>query len=242
VVKNIASSDVEENVFVVIAATYDLSTPESPACFNGLEHIDPNVTEEEAVVLFNMHAEVWDYGNWKAFRETIVDLSKFVESETYHIGVIMAGMRMLANIRKPTQGLTFTEEMALAALRSSSFTESLDRCFCLRKNVPIDFKERLLDVVIRDSEDGTYVEVDDLSLAPFIRAGLLTKRGKFSNVAATWYYNRRCFPKRATHAPETLDGLITGAVRLISAKRLIDTLKQGFPKEATFQHLFNEAM
>jgi hypothetical protein len=61
-------------------------------------------------------------------------------------------------------------------------------------------------------------------------------------VAATWYYNRQCFPNRATRAPETLDDLITRAVGLISANRLRDTSRQGFPKEATFQHLFNEAM
>jgi hypothetical protein len=239
VVKGIAGAEVDENVFVIIAATYDLSTPESPADFRGLEHIDPNVTKEEATSLFNMHAEVWGYGNWEAFRETLVDLSKFFESETYHIGVVMAGMRMLADMRKPTD-LGITEERALVALRKERFTGSLERCFRLPDDLPEHFKDRLLDVVTGESEDDIFV--DDQSLVPFIRAGLLTKGGKFANVAATWYYNRRCFPNRATQAPETLDELITGAVHLISAKRLSDTLEQGFPKEATFQHLFNEAM
>jgi hypothetical protein len=61
VVKSIASSDVEENVFVVISATYDLATPASPADFHGLANIDPNVTKEEAVGPFMLHATEWGY-------------------------------------------------------------------------------------------------------------------------------------------------------------------------------------
>jgi hypothetical protein len=181
---------------------------------------------------------MWGYENWEAFRETLVDLSKFFASETYHIGVVMAGMRMLVEMRGPTdQGIT--EERALVALRNE-FTRSLERCFRLPDNLPKHFNNRLLYAVTGESGDGYFV--DDQSLILFIRAGLLTKGGKFSNVAAMWYYNRRCFPNRAVHAPETLDELITDAVRWISARRLIDTLEQGFPKEATFQHLFNEAL
>jgi hypothetical protein len=239
VVKVIGSAEVEGNLFVVIAATYDLSTPESPADFRGLEHIDLNVTKKEATSLFHMHAKVWGYEKWEAFRETLVDLSKFVESETYHVGVIMAGIWMLDGMRKATH-LGLTEEKALVALRHENFTGCLDRCFRLPDDLSGNFKDRLMKVVTGQSEGIIFV--DDQSLVPFIRAGLLTKGGKFSNVAATWYYNRRCFPNRAAQAPETLDELITGAVRLISARTLRDANMQGFPKEAAFQHLLNEAM
>jgi predicted AAA+ superfamily ATPase len=54
VVKVIASAGVQDNLFVVVAATYDLSTPESPADFHGLKHIDPNVTKEEATSLSSL--------------------------------------------------------------------------------------------------------------------------------------------------------------------------------------------
>jgi hypothetical protein len=152
----------------------------------------------------------------------------------------MAGIRMLDGMRNPDHGKVLTEEKALDALRKEEFTRSLDRCFRLPDEIPEQFKDRLLDVVIRGSQDKMLGP--DASLAPFIRAGLLTKTGQFSNIAARWYYNRRCFPNRATRAPETLDDLVKLAVGLISARRFRDTLLNGFPKKATFQHLFNEAM
>ena len=77
VIKSIAGANVDENLFVIIAATYDLSTLESPADFHGLEHIDPNVMEEEVKSLFHMHAEVWGYEDWKNFRRTLIQVSKF---------------------------------------------------------------------------------------------------------------------------------------------------------------------
>jgi hypothetical protein len=239
VVKAISSAGVDDNLFVVIAATYDLSTPESPVHFRTLEHVDPNLSEDEARELFKMHAEVLGYQDWGRFLGTLIEISKFSEPQSYHVGVIIAGIRMLAEMRKEPGQQDFNEDRALEALRNEKFTGLLDRCFRLPDHLPDDFKDRLLDVVIGDGEDDTRC---DASLAPFTRAGLLTKRGKFSNIAARWYYNRRCFPNRAAKAPESLDQLITLAVGSISAQRLRDTLVNGFPKEATFQHLFNEAM
>jgi hypothetical protein len=240
VVKSIASAEVDDNLFVVIAATYNLSTPKSPADFRGLARIDPNVTEKEARELFQMHAEVWGYKDWNTFRETLIDISKFSESKSYHVGVVMAGVRMLADKRKQPDQPALTEERALALLRKEEFVGFLDRCFRLPDDLPVHYKDRLLDVVIEGGQD--VILDNDALLTPFIRAGLLTRSGKFSNIAARWYYNHRCFPYRAAKAPENLDELISLAVGSISAKRLRDTLVDGFPKEATFQHLFNEAM
>lgn len=131
VVKEIAGACVEDNSFVVVAATYVLSTPASSADFSGLEHIEPNVTEEEVTALFAMHAQVWGYENWSKFEGTLIDLSKFSNGEFYHIGVTMAGIRMLDGMRKPDHGKVLTEEKALDALRKEEFTRSLDRCFRL---------------------------------------------------------------------------------------------------------------
>ena len=239
VIKEIGGAGVDDELFVVIAATYDLSTPESPADFRSLEHIDPNVTEEEARELFHMHAEVWEVTHWENFCTSLTRISKFSGAQSYHIGVVMAGIRMLADIRKhPSR--PFNEEESTEALRKEKFAQFLDRCFRLPDDLPKHYKDRLLDVVIMDGSDS--VEGSDLMLVPFLRAGLLTREGRFACIAANWYYNRRCFPNRALQAPESLDHLIIHAVGLISAKRLKDTLVDGFPKETTFQHLFNEAM
>ena len=192
VIKSIAGANVDENLFVIIAATYDLSTLESPADFHGLEHIDPNVMEEEVKSLFHMHAEVWGYEDWKNFRRTLIQVSKFSNVQSYHIGVAMAGIRMLAEMRKQPGQQDLNKEDALNVLHREEFTWSLDRCSKLPNALPEHFKDHLLDMVMGDGQDG--VLGDDSLITPFIWAGLLTKIGKFSNIAARWYYNHRCFP------------------------------------------------
>ena len=105
------------------------------------------------------------------------------------------------------------------------------------------YKDRLLDAVI-GLHDTSAIEVvpEDVALGPFVRSGVLNKTGKFTNIAAEWFYNSQCFPNRAANPPDSLDSLVKGVVPKLSAKRLADTLENGFPKEATFQHLFNEEM
>jgi len=87
IIKEIGGAGVDDDLFVVIAATYDLSTAESPADFRSLEHIDPNVTEEEAEALFDMHTEVWENTQWKTFHGTLIQISKFSGTQSFHIGV-----------------------------------------------------------------------------------------------------------------------------------------------------------
>ena len=124
-------------------------------------------------------------------------------------------------------------------LRKGNFAAQLHRCFPLPDEFPAQFKSRLLEAVTGDLDAGDFAGETDLS--PFIRAGLLTKSGKFSCIASQWYYNRNCFPGRAKEKPESLEELVVSAVGSISAKRLRDTLSDGFPKEAALQHQFNEA-
>jgi len=60
IVKTISTFD-GVDLYVVIAATYDLSTPESPVDFGTIEHVNPNISEMEARELFQMHAEQWKF-------------------------------------------------------------------------------------------------------------------------------------------------------------------------------------
>jgi hypothetical protein len=246
VVKTVAGAGVEDELKVVIATTYNVSTLESPSTdFCGLEHIYVPMSQEEATTLVAMHTEGWGYHKWQVFRETLLNLGQCTEEEEprgYHIGVIMAGIRMLADLRKPSPA-TMTEDRALLALRKEHFTGSLDRCFKLPSDHLLheQFKSRLLGVVTGDHQEDD-IFVDDPSLCYAIRAGLLTQGGRFSNMAAMWYYNRRCFPHRATKAPERLDDLIMTALRLMSSKGLRETQVQGFPSAAALYYLFNEAL
>jgi len=95
-------------------------------------HIDPNVqvTEEEARELFDMHAEVWEFTNWKTFcRGTLLQISKFSGVQSFHIGVVYGRhtVRMLAADLRKHPGQAFNEEKALEApLRKEKFTQFLD--------------------------------------------------------------------------------------------------------------------
>jgi hypothetical protein len=237
-VKDIASADVGNNLFVIIAATHDLGTPTSPVQLKDIAHVSPSASKDEARQLFQMHAAVWKYDSWDQYENTLLSLCNLTSFE-YHLGVVIAGVRLLDEARKDPGRRGFDESRALSLLRSEHFMHRLDRCFQLLDDVPDEARNRILDIVLSGSQ---YNVVDDETLADFIRAGLLDQHGEFSNLAARWYYNRRCFPSRSTSTPDSLDDLVTLAVRSLSAKRLRDTLEDGFPKEATFQHLFNESM
>jgi hypothetical protein len=178
--------------------------------------IGPNVTEEEANALFDMHAAEWELQNWKKFDGILNDLSTFFDGPFYHIGVVM-----LNGMRKPQKA---------SRCNRGEDTRGPAQGRILPDELPENFKDRLLDVVITDSQDDMLGP--EPSLAPFIRAGLLTQTGQFSKVSARWYYNHRCFPNRATRAPKSLDYLVE--LGSISAKRLRDTLINGFPKGSYF--------
>jgi len=68
VVKDVGNSNAK-GLHVVIAATYDLSTPVSLVNFRDLEHIDPNMCEVEGEELIKMHLEHWRFHGWDSFSD-----------------------------------------------------------------------------------------------------------------------------------------------------------------------------
>ena len=237
-VKDIASAGISSNLKVIIAATYDLRTPGSPVQFRDLPHISAAATEEEARHLFHIYASAWGWDQWDQFQDNLVSLSELTSSH-YHLGVVIAGLRLLDELRKMPGQQGLDEAKALSCLRSETFIYRLDRCFEILDNASDEARDRILECLL----SGSFSDVgDDAMLSTFVRAGILDTRGQFSNLAAQWYYNRRCFPSRSLTTPDCLDDLVISAVKSLSAKRLRDTLVDGFPKEATFQHLFNEAL
>ena len=238
-VKDIASAGISSNLKVIIAATYDLRTPGSPVVqFRDLPHVSAAATEEEARQLFHIYASAWGWDGWDRFQNNLVSLSKLTRSQ-YHLGVVIAGLRLLDELRKMPGQPGVDEAKALSCLRSERFVFRLDRCFEILDNASDAARNRIVECLLSESFSDAG---DDAVLSKFVRAGILDSRGQFSNLAAQWYYNRHCFPSRSLTIPDSLDDLVICAVKSLSAKRLRDTLVGGFPKEATFQHLFNEAM
>ena len=243
IIKGIQAAEVKEKLFVVIASTYDLSTGDSPVVFRNLEHLAPFFNAEEVAEFFALFLTRMKIGeNWDNYKRSLTHLS-FIQGHGYHVGVIFQGVRLLDSMKKRAGRRSPPEESEAAQeLRGPEFLLSLDRCFGLGMSSIFDadaLKHTIADTLL--SVDGNHVTIDG-SLAPLVRAGILDNTGNFSCLAARWYYNQRCFPRRAVAAPESLDQLVIYTVGTMSAKRLQDTLEDGFPKEATFQHLFNEGM
>ena len=81
------------------------------------------------------------------------------------------------------------------------------------------------------------------TIAQLRRAGISSMdHAEFDSPAAANFYYNHLFPGRASQRPKSLLALVQKAVGYISASRLSDGYDADFPKEATYQHLFSEAL
>ena len=156
-----------------------------------------------------------------------------------HIGVVIQGILLLEQTRKhPGQALN--DQLAVDAIRSGGFVTNLKRCFSVPDNLPENGRNRIVDAILRPTPADV---VDEEILQPYTRAGILGRQGLFSCLAARWFYNKSCFPRRADIPPQSLDDLVRLSVQSLSASRLQHCLDEdSFPKEAAFHHFFNKAM
>ena len=180
-----------KGLFVVIAATYDLNTAPSPVSFGSMTHVDPNLSLTEAEALVEMHLDHWNFAKWHVYGEQILGISKLYGAATYNVGVIMACIRLLGDTKARHKSIS--EDEAVALLRGVDFITYLNRCYEMEvgSRVTEEMKKYLAIALL--SRPG----VEDFSLSvirPLLRAGILNTNGKFSCLAANWYYNRKCFP------------------------------------------------
>jgi hypothetical protein len=175
---------------------------------------------------------------WIFYLENLKKLSKLGDNH-YHIGIVLQGICLLQDKSKQPLHKS-NEDTAVSKLRGGDFTSKLRRCYAVPENLPEIGRKRIVDVILTPNEAESQDE-DEL-LAPYVRAGILGRNGKFSCIAATWFYNSRCFPGRTWDVPASIDDLILLTVQKLSASRLRNSLQDEFPKEAAFQHFFNEAM
>jgi len=188
---------IDDDRFVVIAAIYCMIyPPQSLRLISKAwsEHIDPNVqvTEEEARELFDMHAEVWEFTNWKTFCcGTLIQISKFSGVQhSFHIGVVMAGIPygcwLLTYESILVKPLMRRRHLRHHSARKSSLNFLIDAFgYPIISPSITRTASWILDVVIMDGDDN--VGSNDPLPAPFLRAGLLTREGKFACIAANWY-------------------------------------------------------
>ena len=214
--------------------------------FKTLEHVDPNICGLEATQLIVIHLNYLGekFSGWDIFRKHVLEISKLTaagKDDRHHIGVIMSAIRTLED-RKNRTSEGISENDALDALRGAAFTSQLEGCFYFEHSqVTPDMKKYLQMTLVSRPGNG----VEDFSrspIGPLLRAGIINTDGKFSCLAANWYYNRNCFPGRPLDGPGSLRELIFKAIGSVSAKRLREAVKSGLPKDAAFKQLMNEAM
>ena len=242
IVKYLGSRHLSKRIHIVIAATYDLANQGStPYAFVEHPHIyDLKLSTVEAEKLYDGYIEkIFFARNWIGFKDTLLELANG------HVGVLSAGINMLHRVYNIAQKQV-DESDALDALRDHRFRALLARCFPCKKLMNDAQRKTVMEAILNgpfprtiNASEGT---LDDPSLVQLVRAGVLSSNGTFSCKVAQWQYFNS-FYSRPAEAPASLEDLIVKAVASISALRLCQSQDNGsFPKEAAFQHLFNEAM
>ena len=246
---NVTFGKTARKIHCVIAATYDLNTPTTPVAFVSMSHIPERgtrmlISDDEADELFVEHTRGRDCVGWDRYRETLKYISKG------HIGVFTQGIVMLENMSLTTPRVSLSEDDALDMLRGSNFFDCLGRCF--PKPLVFDPTHRgyIIDAIVAGevhAQTDAMMDIERAVQVPEVtflkRAGILTRSGAFTCLAASWYYYNRIFPGRAFVNPPDIETLVINSVSSMSATRLRAACHNGtFPKEAAFQQLFNEAM
>ncbi|KAJ3255281.1 hypothetical protein HDU77_003753 [Chytriomyces hyalinus] len=98
---------------------------------------------------------------------------------------------------------------------------------------------------------GMEMTLDELSVADkycftgLQKAGILVEEDgiiKFSSIMSERYYLKWLFPDRSPTLPKSLRDLTESCIENMSCNLLARSVVDGFPKEATFQHLFMKAL
>ena len=176
--------------FIIITATHDLSSIESPVQFESLAHFREEglwVSKKEIEALLETHTGKREATG--AFFQLLKRVSKVGDNE-YHIGVIV-------------QGMLFLQEKS--RFNSRSLAMLLRRCFRVPENLPKEGHAKLAEVVLCTT--GRSI-VDEPLLVPYVRAGILAPRKmKFSCLAACCFYNESCSSHRSNFIPNRIKEL-----------------------------------
>jgi hypothetical protein len=152
-----------------------------------------NFSEDEARELFVRTHKYWDI---KIGRATST-------LESYHIGVLMAGIRVLHILGNEPRQHNFDEQAALSALRGETFVTLLDICFQRPDELPIEVLKDRLDAVL---SSNVFDRCFEPALDPIIQAGLCSpESGPFrvllqdgTTIADASQLERRPHPKVST--------------------------------------------
>ena len=245
----------------IIASTYDLGARSlwSPTSFEDQPHVsfeDMLVTRDESRQLL-VHAHprrAW--GDWNRVHNYLHHAGKPHDADNTRVGVFQAGILALRDAAQEKSAQyerlpagderELTETEAMMQLQSAGFIRHLKRSF----KVLQDSKAvNMILSLLRPEKLSSHLAApatDSCRIVKVLqRVGILVKDGDgFACPAAETFYYNHLFPLRPSQRPDTLLELVKMVVTFISASRLHDAHEEGHhqPKEATYQHVFNEAL
>lgn len=220
------------NIRFVITSTYLLGGTESPAEFSNQARIYPEEMLLNPTQSFDFLVKFLEFPfmNFHSLVELIIEdcggnigaLSKFV-----YDGVD-------------------TDQSLKDYFISPTLTEAMDRLF--GSATVLSLEEPIMIDLLYGEVMATHTALieESTELKQYIKCGLLSRKDtgetKFSNAMSRRYFIHKTYPQTAITDPSNVFELVINCIRKMSARALTNSVVEGFPKEAVFQHLMITAM
>ncbi|KAJ3339606.1 hypothetical protein HDU83_007573 [Entophlyctis luteolus] len=190
------------------------------------------------------------------FLDSAIGLRNDMKFESLKQNVITQCGGLIGALRLSVNGLTAafaksepSETEALLYFLSADVVSRMARVFGSDHSLPIadNFKNFLAECFtsgFTKSPRGLSAD-DDMCFTRLQKAGIMVEdQGliKFSSIMGQRYFIQWLFPNRSSSAPPSLRVLIEDCIRNMSCNLLTRSVVDGFPKEATFQHLLMEGL
>ncbi|KAJ3002261.1 UNVERIFIED_CONTAM: hypothetical protein HDU68_006361, partial [Siphonaria sp. JEL0065] len=192
----------------------------------------------------------------KVFLDSPIGLRGDMKFDSLKQNIIIQCAGLIGSLRLSVDGLTAefaksqpTETNALLYYLSAGALSRMARVFGSDHSLPVD--GILKDFVAECFTSGFtrsprgLDDDDDLCFTRLQKAGILVVDQsfiKFSSIMGQRYFIQWLFPNRSLFAPPSLRALIEGCIQNMSGTVLDNSVVDGFPKEATFQHLLMEGL
>ncbi|KAJ3084154.1 hypothetical protein HK100_009342 [Physocladia obscura] len=228
----------------IISATHSLKGGvESPVEFKSLP-------------TFNRRHFLLSEAEARLFLDSEIGLRSDMKYESLIQSIILQCGGLIGALRLSVEGLTAefqkshpSENKSLLYYLSADSVSRMARVFGSDHSSPIDasFKNFLASC----STSGLTVAPpilgtdDAVCLSSLQKAGILVEIDGligFSSAMAQRYFIQWLFPYRSSTPPESLNALLKSCIQNLSRSLFVQSVVDGFPKEATFQHLLMEGL
>jgi hypothetical protein len=230
----------------IISCTHNLDGgQESPAEFASLQSL-----KRQDFLLSNDEADEFLSTKGIGLRDDMQNFSSLKQTIILQCGGLVGALRVSVNgLGEAFFKTTPTETDAILLYFSDTVLLKMARVFGSDHQNPmgLNFKAFLADCFTKGFRYPIdFEENDSISFKRLQKAGILVEVGGcfgFSSLMAKRYFIRWLFPHRSSENPSTLRDLLEKCIGHMSCSTLSGGVDlAGFPKEATFQHIFMEGL